>query len=330
MSNTEMQSSAETPAIIKHDHRIASATAGYEILLRNKVATDFDGNTPQNTVLFVHGATYGSTYTFDYAVDGYSWMDWMALSGFNVWCIDLLGYGGSDRPREMEDQPEKNAPLVDTRHAVAEIEGAISFILSESELDQLSLIGYSWGTAICGAYAGQSPHKVSRLVLSGALWVEQGNAPRGISVEIGAYRTVQAKSAAQRWGIGLSQDEIDLIVAPEFVRQWCEDVVQCDPKANDTDPPALRAPSGVLKDYTHCSTSGEPWYDPGLIKAPTQIVVAEFDQETTPQQATAVFSKLSRATEKRMTVVGGGTHTLLLERNRHALFDVVASFLLSA
>ena len=51
--------------------------------------------------------------------------------------------------------------------------------------------------------------------------------------------------------------------------------------------------------------------------------------ETTPQQASTVFNKLSRATEKRMTVIGSGTHTLLLERNRHALFDVVASFLSS-
>jgi pimeloyl-ACP methyl ester carboxylesterase len=330
MPNKEPQTSAETPAIVKHDHRIASATAGCTVLLRNKVATDFDGNSPQNTVLFVHGATYGSTYTFDYAVDGYSWMDWMALSGFNVWCIDLLGYGGSDRPREMDEPPDQHAPLVDTQHAITEIDGAIDFILRESELQQLSLIGYSWGTAICGAYAGQFPRKVSRLVLSGALWVEQGNAPRGISAEMGAYRTVQADSAVRRWAIGLSQDEINRIVAPELVKQWCEDVVQSDPKANETDPPLLRAPSGVLKDYTHCSTSGEPWYDPGLITAPTQIVVAEFDQETTPQQAASVFSKLGRATEKRMTVIGNGTHTLLLERNRHALFDVVASFLLSA
>jgi pimeloyl-ACP methyl ester carboxylesterase len=330
MGDSEEQMSVRRPAIIKHDHRIASATAGYEVLLRNKYATDFDGNTPQNTVLFVHGATYGSTYTFDYAVDGYSWMDWMALSGFNVWCIDLLGYGGSDRPREMEKPQDHNAPLVDTRHAVTEIDSAINLILRESELEQLSLIGYSWGTAICGAYAGQSPQKVSRLVLSGALWVEQGNAPRGISAEIGAYRTVQSDSAVRRWAIGLSQDEIDRIVAPELVKQWCEDVVLCDPKAQETNPPQLRAPSGVLKDYTHCSTSGEPWYDPSLITAPTQIVVGEFDQETTQQQAASVFNKLTNSTEKRMTVVGNGTHTLLLERNRHALFDVVASFLLSA
>ncbi|MDA0823370.1 MAG: alpha/beta fold hydrolase [Proteobacteria bacterium] len=330
MPNREPQTSAETSAIVKHDHRFASATAGYTVLLRNKVAIDFDDNSPQNTVLFVHGATYGSTYTFDYAVDGYSWMDWMALSGFNVWCIDLLGYGGSDRPHEMDEPPDQNAPLVDTRHAVAEIDGAIDFILRESDIEQLSLIGYSWGTAICGAYAGQFPHKVSRLVLSGALWVERGNAPRGISAEMGAYRTVQANSAMRRWAIGLSQDDINRIVAPELVKQWCEDVVQSDPKANEANPPLLRAPSGVLKDYTHCASSGDPWYDPGLIIAATQIVVGEFDQETTPQQAASVFSKLRRATEKRMTVIGDGTHTLLLERNRHALFDVVASFLLSA
>ena len=311
----------------KHDYRIASASSDYEILLRNKNAFDAWETPASNIVLFVHGATYGSTSTFDYPIDGVSWMDHMAAQGFDAWCLDLLGYGGSDRPAEMDEPNTANSPLVDTVHAIAEVRRAVEFILEKRRATQVNLIGYSWGTVICGAYAGQQPDRVNRLTLSGALWVEKGNAPRGIASEVGAYRAVDAQSAMARWGVGLSNPEFDQIVDRSVVAKWCEDVIQCDPNANETSPPLLRAPSGILKDFHHCSTSGEPWYNPSLILAPTQIVVAEFDQETTPDQARTVFGLLNNASEKTMTVIGSGTHTLLLERNRQILFDVVANFL---
>ena len=53
----------------------------------------------------------------------------------------------------------------------------------------------------------------------------------------------------------------------------------------------------------------------------------EFDRETTPDQGKDVFLRLANAAEKRMTVIGGGTHTLLLENQWAVLHDVVRSFL---
>ena len=73
-----------------NDFRIPSAMTNYQIVLRNKYRSD---KSPGKTVLFVHGATYGATDTFDYAIDGQSWMDLMADQGFDTWCLDLLGYG---------------------------------------------------------------------------------------------------------------------------------------------------------------------------------------------------------------------------------------------
>ncbi len=311
--------------IIKSDYRIPSVTDGYGVLLRNKHINDSEHVLPGFSVLFVHGATYGSTLTFDYAIDGESWMDVMALAGFDVWCLDLLGYGGSDRPAEMNQRPEDNSPLVDTTHALQEVDHAVNYILKDRELDRLSLIGYSWGSAICGRYAGTFPEKVAKLVLSGALWVSQGAEARTIAAAPGAYRTVDAESMAKRWAIGLEASEFAKFVSPEVVQQWCEDLVNCDPDGANTG--YLRAPTGVLKDFQHCASTGEPWYDPSIIQAPTQIVVGEHDRETTPAQAKEVFDRLTGAAEKRMTVIGGGTHSLLLENRRAALHDVVMSFL---
>ena len=311
--------------VIKSDYRIASVTDGYSLLLRNKHIDNEEHRLQGNSVLFIHGATYGSTSTFDYKIGGESWMDKMAAEGFDVWCLDLLGYGESDRPEEMLVAPELNDPIVDTAHALAEVDLAVDFILTDRAIHQLSLIGYSWGSAICGRYAGEFEGKVSRLVLSGALWVEKGATPRTVSADIGAYRTMDAASMADRWAIGLSKAEIDALVPPARVSKWCSDAVSVDPIAEKSG--LLRAPTGVVKDFMNYSRTGEPWYKPAAISAPTQIVVGELDRETTPEQGRKIFEQLGNAREKRMTVIGGGTHSLLLEDHRDALHSVVSGFL---
>jgi len=311
--------------IVKRDYRIPSLRDGLGLLLRNKRLIDENQRLPGMTVLFVHGATYGSSDTFDYEIEGMSWMDQLAGLGLDAWCLDLLGYGRSDRPAEMSEPPEDNAPLVDTEHAVQEVGLAVDFILRERGVTHLDLIGYSWGTAICGTYAGLYPDHVRKLVLSGALWVEKIESESLASASPGAYRGVTVEAAFKRWQAGLKPEEINTLVSEEARRRWCEQTLACDPDFHLTG--ELRAPSGVTKDFLHIARTGEPWYDPELIQAPVQIVVGEQDQETTPAQGQAVFSRLTSAAEKRLTVLGWGTHSMLLENNRYRLFDVVSDFL---
>jgi pimeloyl-ACP methyl ester carboxylesterase len=311
--------------IIRSDYRIPSLVEGVEMLLRNKHLNDEDQRLPGKTVLFVHGATYGSTYTFDYPVEGESWMDRMAVEGFDVWCLDMPGYGESDRPPEMCVPPEENLPIVDTEHAVSEVWQVVKFIRQHRGLECIDIIGYSWGSVICGDFAGRYPDLVNRLVLYGALWVEQGVSPRTIASKPGAYRTVDVASVMKRWGTGLTEQAFEAIVPGERVRQWSQAVVRCDPEFETLG--VLRAPMGVTKDFYHCAETGEPWYKPEKIEAPALIVVGEQDRETTPDQGLSVFSRLGNARQKRYTVIGQGTHSLLLENNRHLLQSTVSGFL---
>ncbi len=313
--------------IEKTDHRIASHCGEGQLLLRNKCLVGHGTPQAAKTVLFVHGATYGSTDTVDYAPEDQSWLDVLASQGFDAWCLDLLGYGLSDRPAEMDQPAQDHAPLVDTAFAVADVHQAVSHILSLRNIQGVNLIGYSWGTAICASYAGQYPQNVNKLVLHGALWLE-GLAPTGQTADnIGAYRTVDAASMMTRWAIGLEANDINRVVSEEARLRWCEQTVACDPQHASTG--LLRAPTGVMKDYAQCRESGADWYDPALIQAPVQIVVGAWDAETTPAQGQRLFERLTHAVTKQMTVIGDGTHSLMLEKNRHQLHGVVAQFLLS-
>lgn len=307
--------------LTEFNHDLPSHHRNCHIRLRHKKTAAAHG-TP---VLFVHGATYGATQTFDYPINGLSWMDLMADQGFDTWCLDLTGYGQSERPAAMAEPASEHAPLVCTDEAVLDVMRAVDFIGAQSAHQTITLVGYSWGTAICGRVAGQFPEQVERLVLSGALWVEKqmGFKPSVIQ----AYRTVTASSALNRWSHGLEQAAFEAIVDPKVASDWCQAMVEDDPNYDAVQHAFLRAPTGVRADFEHCAQTGADWYQPELIQAPTLIVVGDLDIETTPEQGLTVFSRLTQAQSRQFTLIGGGTHSLLLENRRFQLFDAVRHFL---
>jgi pimeloyl-ACP methyl ester carboxylesterase len=89
----------------------------------------------------------------------------------------------------------------------------------------------------------------------------------------------------------------------------------------------VRAPNGVLLDAREYWQAGKPFYDPAKITAPTLLVVGEWDRDTPPALANALFPLLTASPGKRLVVLGEGTHTILMERNRGALFQSVQVFL---
>src|SRR4030095_8799957 len=62
------------------------------------------GDRSNGTILFVHGSSMASTPTFDLHVPGRtdsSAMDHFARLGYDTWCVDMEGYGRSDKHRDI-------------------------------------------------------------------------------------------------------------------------------------------------------------------------------------------------------------------------------------
>jgi alpha-beta hydrolase superfamily lysophospholipase len=83
---------------------VKTPDAGIEIYIRNKRPASMMIFRPERTVLYVHGATYPSESAFDLKLDGVSWMEYIASRGYDVWLLDVRGYGKSTRPKEMSDR----------------------------------------------------------------------------------------------------------------------------------------------------------------------------------------------------------------------------------
>jgi hypothetical protein len=55
--------------------------------------------------------------------------------------------------------------------------------------------------------------------------------------------------------------------------------------------------------------------------------MGDLDIETTPEQGWQVFKRLEGTAKRQYSVLGLGTHSMLLERNRLELFEVCDHFL---
>lgn len=109
------------PRIVTEEHMVPSGDAGIELFVRNKRPETLNTFSPGRTLLMVHGATYPAHTAFDLPLGGLSWMDYIAGRGFDVWCVDVRGYGRSTRPPEMAQPANANPPLVRGDMAVRDI-----------------------------------------------------------------------------------------------------------------------------------------------------------------------------------------------------------------
>src|SRR5690242_16563974 len=114
--------------LVMHEALVASELPGVSLYVREKHPADMTRFTPERTVLFVHGATYPAETAFDLALGGFSWMDFIARRGFDVFLVDVRGYGRSSRPAAMDAAPEANPPFATTAEARADVGAAVAYI----------------------------------------------------------------------------------------------------------------------------------------------------------------------------------------------------------
>ena len=145
--------------------------------LRNRAST-----TP--VVLFVHGAGTPGAVGFDVAHQDYSWMAYLARAGFDVFAMDMTGYGRSTRPAAMNDpcnlsaeqqvalapgaepcSPSYPQQMTTIQSDWHDLGAVVDHLLALRDASQVSLVAWSLGGPRAAGYAAQNPGKVRKLVL---------------------------------------------------------------------------------------------------------------------------------------------------------------------
>lgn len=276
---------------------------------------------PGPSLLYVHGSTFPAASSMNYRIDGTSWADDLQSRGFDVWSFDFAGYGGSDRPRPMQD-PARGTIPGRASEAVRQIERVVRHVLAQSGRRQLSIIAHSWGTIPAGLFAGRHPEQLDRLILFGPVAERPGQRDSPTS-------PLLLVSAADQWrSFQSGVPEAGPAVIPEArFNQWAAAYLSTDPTASTRFPPSVAVPSGPDADFAD-AWSGRLPYDPSMVRSPTLIVRGEWDLITRDEDAAWLVAAMTAVPGgARDLKLPGGAHRMHLESGREALFEAVAAFL---
>lgn len=283
----------------------------------------FDGR----VVLFVHGAGTPAEVAFDVPYQDYSWMAYLAAAGFDVFSMDVTGYGRSTRPSVMNDPcnvtPEQRAAIgaAECEPSYAsdlgnigadwdDIGAVVDYVRGLRGVEQLALAGWSLGGPRAGGYAAQNADKVSRLVLL---------AP--------AYDRGRASEAAGR--LPVDGWPMTLQTHADFTANWerqigCAD--QVDPLASDavwrdmlaSDPVGATWGAGVRR-APRTTVWGFNRAMAANMRTPMLIVQGVHDAQVTPDRARDLYQDLG-ATSKIYIDLGCASHNAMWERNHELMF----------
>jgi pimeloyl-ACP methyl ester carboxylesterase len=310
-----------TPRPEEH-FRVPLGPGAPSVFLRHLPPNTSAGARVNGPVLILHGSTLPSSLSAAARIDGVSWMDDLASRGFDVWALDFLGFGGSDRYAEMSQDPSSHAPLGRARDAIAQVDAAVSFILQRTKRDRVALIAHSWGTIPAAMYSARAPHTIEKLVLFGPVVTRSGVRD---STPIQAWSVITPE--ARLTGLlALPPKGTARVLSDDYAGFFRGTYLASDPQSSSRNPPAIALPGGPDADLRD-AWSGVELYDPAQIVAPVLIVRGEWDEITTDADARRLFEALHN-TVRRDVKLSGGTHVMQLEHARRELYAEVGAFLL--
>jgi pimeloyl-ACP methyl ester carboxylesterase len=281
-------------------------------------------------VLFVHGAGTPAEVAFDVPFSDYSWMAFLAGAGYDVFAMDMSGYGRSTRPTPMNDPcnlarnqqaqfvpsllpapctPSYPQPATTIASDWNDIGAVVDYLRALRHVDRVSLVGWSLGGPRAGGYAAQHPDRVEKLVLLAPAYNRAAHDTQPAQAPEGAAMNTQSRQ--------------------EFVANWdrqvgCPD--QYDPAARDSvwssmidsDPIGATWGTGVRR-APQTATWG--WNGAAVAKTqtPTLMVAGVHDKQVVPARVRELYADLA-APDKVFVDLGCASHNAMWERNHLVLF----------
>jgi pimeloyl-ACP methyl ester carboxylesterase len=281
-------------------------------------------------VLFVHGGNVPVVPAFDLDYKDYSWMAYLARAGFNVYGLDLSGYGSSPRPM-MDDPANVDAegqPLLIPRqlkaatkpnypfqsHTIrsdwAEIDTVVDYLRRVNRVKRISLVGWSAGGPRVGGYVSQHPDKAERVVLFAPS--EPDPKLKDIPAEPGpgAPTKIQSRQDLEqkRWDPNIGRPDQ---VAPGVRDAVWKEISAWDPIGSSWGPAGkggvMRSPNRTRSGWTVAMAR--------KVTTPMLIITGTLDRPAARQRA---YDHLT-VRDKAFVLVESASHFMTWEKQRHVL-----------
>ena len=288
-------------------------------------------NLADRVVLFVHGAGTPAEVAFDVPYADYSWMAFLANAGFDVFSMDMTGYGRSTRPAAMNDPcnlaqdqqktfvpgfiPAVCAPSYPRNVTTIssdwnDIDAVVDYIRAARHVDRVSLVAWSLGGPRAGGYAARHADKVQRLVLLAPAYGRTGatEAPATIPAEGIAMDTQSRDEFIANWDrqVGCA-DQYEPATADSVFSKMLES----DPVGATWGPGVRRAPRVTTWGWNQAIVS--------KTQTPTLMIAGVHDKQVNPDRVRELFTDLG-ARQKVFVDLACSSHNAMWEKNHNLLF----------
>ncbi len=257
-------------------------------------------------MLWVHGSSMASQPTFDLAVPGRpdsSVMDWFAERGFVCWCVDMEGYGRSDKSRDI---------YCDIANGAADLAAATDYIYATRGVRSFLTYGISSGALRAALFAQNHPERVSRLALDAFVWTGEG-AP-----------TLEQRRKKLPEFIAHKRRPINRA----FVRSiFARDHADCaDANTVEAFADAILALDDSMPNGTYIDMCSKlPVVDPLKITVPTVVLRGQFDGIAGFDDLLQFF-KLLPHPDKQFTVLNGISHASFQQKNYKMVYQILHAY----
>jgi pimeloyl-ACP methyl ester carboxylesterase len=261
---------------------------------------------PLGTILFVHGSSMGSQPTFDLQVPGRadsSAMDRFARLGYDTWCVDMEGYGRSDKHRDIN---------ADIATGADDLEAATDYIGTTRGVESFLMYGVSSGALRAALFAQRRPERVRRLVLDAFVWTGKGSPtlaerrkrlPEFRSRNRRPIDRAFVRSIFTRDHPGTADDEV--------IEAFADAILALDDSV----------PTGTYVDM--CANL--PVVDPARITAPTLIMRGQYDGIAGFDDLIEFFTRLPNP-DKQFAVMPGIAHASFHQKNYRIAHHILHNF----
>lgn len=328
-------------AILSVDHyvdvvSIDPALAGQRVALyvRERATTAaMHASNAQRVVLFVHGAGTPAEVSFDVPYQDFSWMRYLAAAGYDVFSVDMTGYGRSTRPVQMKDKcnlaPEQqkvfgvNCPqsypgaLTNVGSDWHDIDAAVAYIRKLRHVQRVNLFGWSQGGPRAGGWTALHPEQVAKLVLLAPAYNRAtASATPALPVPGPVFNVQSHEDFLANWQ---RQATCNTQFEPATADAIWSAMLASDPVGASWSPAVRRAP---------IASSSWGWTTERVkgTQTPTLLATGENDKQVNPERVHDLYEDLGSA-HKVLVDLGCASHNAMWEKNHRILFQASLEFL---
>lgn len=289
-------------------------------------------------VVFVHGSGTPGEVTFDVRYKDYSWMQYLANEGFDVFSLSLTGYGGSTRPAAMADacnfpmatqaqfvpgvipQPCEatyKAPISTMESDWNEIDATVDYLRKLRGVDKVSIVAWSQGAPRAGGYAARNPGKVARLFVLAPSYLPDWPAkvPATMPADFATMSSQSRKNFDDNWKRQVGcPDQYDPAAADAVWRE----MMASDPVGAKWGEGVRRAPNVPNSGFNKAMVS--------QMRTPFAMVSGAHDKQIPPERVRVLYQDLG-SKDKVFIDLACTSHNAMWEPNRGLLFKASLEWL---